>query len=56
MHKMHFGLSKGMSSQNKFIVSLRTDFLDEGNAVGLIYLEFSKGFGLLPFAKWFNEV
>lgn len=45
-----------MSSQTKFIFSLITDFLDERNAVGLIYLEFSKGLGLLPLAKWFNEV
>lgn len=48
---MYCGLSKGMSSQTKFIASLITDFLGERNAVGLIYLEFNKGFDLLPLAK-----
>lgn len=58
MRKTHcgLGLSKAMSSQTKFIISLITDFLHEGNAVGLIYLQFRKGFGLLLLAKWFSEV
>lgn len=32
-----------------------TDFLDKGNAAGLISLEFSKEFDFMPLAKWFNE-
>lgn len=46
MHKTQQGLSGGMSCRTNLICFFDkiTDFLDKGNAVGLIYLEFSKEF------------
>ncbi|CAM4600964.1 unnamed protein product [Caretta caretta] len=48
--KIQHGFTKGRSCQTNLISSFEkvTDFLDKGNAVDLIYLNFSKAFDTMP--------
>ncbi|CAM5149037.1 unnamed protein product [Natator depressus] len=47
--KIHHGFTKGRSFQTDLISFKNvTDFLDKGNAVDLIYLDFSKAFDMVP--------
>ncbi|CAM4590454.1 unnamed protein product [Lepidochelys kempii] len=48
--KIQHGLTKGRSCQTNLISFFEnvTDFLDKGNAVDLIYLDFSKAFDTVP--------
>ncbi|CAM4614994.1 unnamed protein product [Caretta caretta] len=48
--KIQHGFTKGRSCQTNLISSFEkvTDFLDKGNAVDLIYLDFSKAFDTVP--------
>ncbi|CAM5151441.1 unnamed protein product [Natator depressus] len=48
--KMQHGFTKGRSCQTNLISFFEklTDFLDKGNAVDLIYLDFSKAFDTVP--------
>ncbi|CAM5116524.1 unnamed protein product [Natator depressus] len=48
--KIQHGFTKGRSCQTKLISFFEkvTDFLDKGNSVDLIYLDFIKGFDTMP--------
>ncbi|CAM4509157.1 unnamed protein product [Caretta caretta] len=48
--KIQHGFTKGRSCQTKLISFFEkvTDFLDKGNAVDLIYLDFNKAFDMVP--------
>ncbi|CAM5086159.1 unnamed protein product [Eretmochelys imbricata] len=51
--KIQHGLTKGRSCQTNLISFFEkvTDFLDKGNAVDLIYLDFSKAFDTVPYRE-----
>ncbi|CAM4651613.1 unnamed protein product, partial [Lepidochelys olivacea] len=51
--KIQHGFTKGRSCQTKLISFFEkvTDFLDKGNAVDLIYLDFSKAFDTVPLGE-----
>ncbi|CAM4638570.1 unnamed protein product, partial [Lepidochelys kempii] len=51
--KIQHGFTKGRSCQTNLISFFEkvTDFLDKGNAVDLIYLDFSKAFDTMPHGK-----